>query len=55
MVPINIIEKRTTEERQTLLRELGMRGTIFDAQCIRSDRTTFTGELRLTAQGPQDG
>lgn len=47
-------EKRTIEERQTLLRELGMRETIFDVQYIRSDRTVFKGELRLTAQGPQD-
>lgn len=51
VVPININEERTIEERQTLLRELGIRGTIVDAQCIRSDRIVFKGELRLAAQG----
>ena len=45
----------TIGEGQALLRELGMRRAIYDAQFSESDRPAFTRDLKkiLTQQGPQ--
>lgn len=45
-VSINIRGWKTTENRQSLLRELGMRKVVFDAQLTVVQRTVFSRELR---------